>query len=96
MLTAAALPMMTSPTHIVPGFVGDPEGCKEASDLLLTEHGVYIQPINYPTVPEARNGCASRRVLITMTALIDALAEALLDLWQRRRLPFKKRAFAAE
>jgi len=65
-LTAAALPMMTSPTHIVPVFVGDPERCKEASDLLLTEHGIYIQPINYPTVPKARNGCASRRVLITM------------------------------
>ena len=53
-LTAAALPVMTSPTHIVPVFVGDPERCKQASDLLLGEHGIYIQPINYPTVPKGK------------------------------------------
>ena len=49
-LTAAGLPVMSSDTHIVPLFVGDPEKCKQASDLLLEEHGIYIQPINYPTV----------------------------------------------
>src|SRR5208283_4642302 len=41
-LAAAALPVMTSPTHIVPVYVGDPERCKEASDLLLAQHGIYI------------------------------------------------------
>src|SRR5213082_756902 len=51
-LNAAGLPVMTSTTHIVPVFVGEPEQCKEASDLLLAEHGIYIQPINYPTVPK--------------------------------------------
>jgi len=95
-LAAAALPVMTSPTHIVPVFVGDPERCKQASDLLLTEHGIYIQPINYPTVPKGKE-----RLRITPSpyhddGLIDALAEALVDVWQRLDLPFKERALAAE
>ena len=45
------LPVMTGDTHIVPVMVGHPETCKDASDLLLTEHSIYIQPIKYPTVP---------------------------------------------
>jgi 5-aminolevulinate synthase len=95
-LTAAALPVMSSPTHIVPLFVGDPERCKEASDLLLAEHGIYIQPINYPTVPKG-----SERLRLTPSpyhddGLIDDLAEALVDVWQKLGLPFKERALAAE
>jgi len=95
-LNAAGLPVMPNDTHIVPVAVGDPEKCKEASDLLLAEHAIYIQPINYPTVPRG-----TERLRITPTpyhddALIDALAEALVDVWGRLGLPFQYRALAAE
>jgi 5-aminolevulinate synthase len=95
-LTAAGLPLMPTSTHIVPVAVGDPEKCKAASDLLLTEHGIYIQPINYPTVSKG-----TERLRITPTpyhedALIDTLAEALVDVWERLGLPFTDRALAAE
>jgi 5-aminolevulinate synthase len=95
-LNSAGLPVMASTTHIVPVFVGDPEKCKQATDLLLGEHGIYIQPINYPTVAKG-----TERLRITPSphhddALIDALAEALVDVWGRLRLPLKDRPLAAE
>lgn len=95
-LTAAGLPVMASDTHIVPVFVGDAELCKKASDLLLEEHGIYIQPINYPTVAKG-----AERLRITPSpyhddGLIDALAESLLQVWEQLGMPLRARAMAAE
>jgi 5-aminolevulinate synthase len=88
--------VMSSDTHIVPLFVGDPERCKRACDILLQEHSIYIQPINYPTVAKG-----TERLRITPSpyhedGLIDQLAEALLQVWERLGLPLREKSLAAE
>ena len=81
---------MPSETHIVPVLVGDPELCKMASDRLLDEHGIYIQPINYPTVPRG-----TERLRITPTplhgdGLIEALRDALVETWDALGIPYRE------
>jgi 5-aminolevulinate synthase len=83
----AGLPVMATETHIVPVMVGDPDLCKQASDLLLDRHGIYIQPINYPTVPHG-----AERLRITPTPahnvrLIRQLVEAMVSVWHELDLP---------
>src|ERR1700733_10797027 len=95
-LSAAGLPVMSSDTHIVPLLVGNPELCKQASDILLEEHGIYIQPINYPTVAKG-----TERLRITPSpyhddGLIDRLAEALLQVWERLGRALREKSVAAE
>ena len=87
-LGGADLPVMPSDTHIVPILVGDADLCKKASDHLLQRHGIYIQPINYPTVPRG-----TERLRITPTplhgdTLIDTLKDALVETWKAIGIPF--------
>jgi 5-aminolevulinate synthase len=79
----ARLPVMPSTTHIVPLMVGDPVKAKKISDILLAEYGVYVQPINYPTVPRG-----TERLRFTPgpqhdEAMMRELAEALVEIWDR-------------
>lgn len=78
---AAGLPFIDGPTHIVPLLIGDPVRCKAISDYLIEVHGLYIQPINYPTVPKGTERLRFTPSPFHTEAMMDELLQALLDAW---------------
>lgn len=95
-LKAAGLPVMDNPSHIVPLLVGDPVLTKRITDALLDRFAIYVQPINYPTVPRGKE-----RLRITpqpqhSDADMDRLVAALLTLWAELGLTLENQAEAAE
>jgi 5-aminolevulinate synthase len=91
-LADAGLPVLQTETHIVPVMVGDARLCKAASDMLLEKHNIYIQPINYPTVPKG-----TERLRITPTPLhtdemVIELRHALVSVWATLEIPRERPA----
>ena len=85
-LNAMGIPMIENPSHIIPVMVGDPRKAKMISDWLMDNHGIYVQPINYPTVPKG-----TERLRITPSPVhtdddIDRLVNALSEIWSQCEL----------
>ena len=86
MLHDAGLPVMMGDTHIVPVMVGDPVMAKKISDVLLAEYGVYVQPINYPTVPRGTERLRFTPGPAHPLAMMRELTDALVEIWGRLEL----------
>jgi len=86
MMCEAGLPVMLGETHIVPVMVGDPVKAKKISDILLAEYGVYVQPINYPTVPRGTERLRFTPGPAHDEAMMAELVSALVEIWERLEL----------
>ena len=82
-LDAAGIPHMHNESHIIPVMIGDPVKCRQISDILMQDWGIYVQPINYPTVPKGTERLRITPGPLHSDADIDALVAALGSLWQR-------------
>ena len=88
----AGLPVMMSNTHIVPLMVGDPVKAKKISDILLAEYGIYVQPINYPTVPRGTERLRFTPGPQHNEEMMRGLTSALLEIWGRMEIPVAQAA----
>jgi 5-aminolevulinate synthase len=86
MFAEAGLPVMDTVTHIVPLMVGDPVKAKKVSDILLAEYGVYVQPINYPTVPRGTERLRFTPGPTHSEAMMRELTQALVEIWDRMEM----------
>ncbi|MEH3106364.1 MAG: 5-aminolevulinate synthase [Sphingomonas fennica] len=86
MFADAGLPVMASTTHIVPLMVGDPVKAKRVSDILLAEYGVYVQPINYPTVPRGTERLRFTPGPSHSPEMMRELTQALVEIWDRMEM----------
>jgi len=91
-MAGANLPVMPSVTHIVPLMVGDPIKAKRISDILLAEYGVYVQPINYPTVPRGTERLRFTPGPSHSEEMMRDLVGALVEIWDRLELEFRQAA----